>query len=64
MAVESGKKEGLLPEKTRWFNERWEKGHVIEKDGKNIMGLGVQDENSLQDQETGSNIRRRQEEGN
>jgi len=27
MAVEWGKK-GLLSEKTRWFNEIWEKGHL------------------------------------
>ena len=37
MEVEWGKKEGLLPEKTRWYNERQEKGHVIEKDGKKIL---------------------------
>ena len=37
MAVEWGKKEGLLPEKTRLYNERWEMGHVIEKDGKKTL---------------------------
>ena len=36
MAVEWGKK-GLLPEKTRWYNERWEKGRVIERDVKKIL---------------------------
>jgi len=29
-------RKGLLPEKTRWYNKWWEKGHVIEKDGKKI----------------------------
>ena len=29
-------RKGLLPEKTRWYNKLWEKGHVIEKDGKKI----------------------------
>ena len=37
MAVEWGKKEGLLLEKTRWYNKRWEKGHIREKDGKKIL---------------------------
>ena len=32
-----GKKEGLVAEKTAWYNERWgRKGQVIEKDGKKL----------------------------
>ena len=37
LAVEWGKREGLVAEKTAWYNERWEKGHVIEKDGKKLL---------------------------
>lgn len=37
MAAELGKKKGFLPEKTRWYNKRWEKGQVMEKDGKKIF---------------------------
>ena len=64
MAVERRKRVGLLPEKTRWYNETWEKGHVIEKDEKKISGLGPQDENPLQGQETGSDISRGKKERN
>ena len=37
MAVEWGKKEGLISEKVLWYKEKWEKGQVIEKDGKKIL---------------------------
>ena len=37
MVVEWGEEEGLLLEKTRWSNERWKKGHILEKDGKKIL---------------------------
>ena len=37
MVVKRAKKEGLLPEKTRWRHKRWEKGHLIEKDREKIL---------------------------
>ena len=37
LAVEWGKKEGLISEKVLWYKEKWEKGQVIEKDGKKIL---------------------------
>ena len=37
LAVEWGKKEGLLVEKTVWYKERWGKGHVMENKGKKIL---------------------------
>ena len=37
MVVKRAKKEGLLPEKTRWRHKRCEKGHLIEKDRKKIL---------------------------
>ena len=51
MAVEWGKK-GLLSEKTRWFNEIWEKDTSGQRERceENIMRLRAQDENSMQDE--------------
>ena len=37
LAVEWGKKEGLISENVIWYKEKWEKGQVIEKDGKKIL---------------------------
>ena len=37
MAAEREKKEGFLPQKTRWYNEKWEKGQIMEKDGNQIF---------------------------
>lgn len=37
LAVEWGKKEGLLPKDAVWYKERWERGRVIEKNGKKIL---------------------------
>ena len=37
LAVEWCKQEGLLPEDTKWFKERWEKGKVIEGNGKKLL---------------------------
>ena len=30
-------KKGLLPEGTKWYGVRWEKGTVIERDGKKLL---------------------------
>ena len=37
MAVEWGNKERLLPEKTKWYKERWEKRQLREEDRKKIL---------------------------
>ena len=37
LAVEWGKKEELLPKDTVWYKETWERGRVIEKNGKKIL---------------------------
>lgn len=50
MAVEWGKK-GLLSEKTRWFNEIWEKDTSGQRERcEENMRLRAQDENSMQDE--------------
>ena len=60
MAVKWEKKEGLLSEKTRCYNAKWEKRHAIEKDGKKMLwdSEHKMSQSSLQGQETGSNSRR------
>ena len=32
-----GRKKGLQPEGTNWYGVRWEKGTVIERDGKKLL---------------------------
>ena len=39
---------GIMPEGTKWYVEKWEKGKVMENGGKTpVLPLGAQDENEL-----------------
>ena len=35
-----GSKKGLLSEGIKWYGVRWEKGKVIERDGKKLLETG------------------------
>ena len=45
---------GIMPEGTKWYAEKWEKGKVLENGGKTVLGLGAQDENELYCEKAGS----------
>ena len=38
--LKGGKKDGIIGENIVWYKERWEKGYIIEKMGKNVYGIG------------------------